>query len=99
MNEGIRVNTILPGILGTPTLASLSQAVQDSLAASAPFPKRLGAPEEYADLVLFLIGNGHMNTRGGIGDHRDLAREIAPAFRQAPSPIQQRRADRARSAG
>ncbi|MDF7774874.1 SDR family oxidoreductase [Sphingomonas sp. AOB5] len=61
MNEGIRVNTILPGILATPMLAGLPQNVQDSLAATVPFPKRLGLPEEYADAVLFLLGNGYMN--------------------------------------
>jgi NAD(P)-dependent dehydrogenase (short-subunit alcohol dehydrogenase family) len=61
MGEGIRINTILPGILATPMLAGLPQNVQDSLAATVPFPKRLGAPEEYADAVRFLIGNGYMN--------------------------------------
>lgn len=61
MNEGIRINTILPGILGTPMLAGLPQKVQESLAATVPFPKRLGRPEEYADLALFLISNSYMN--------------------------------------
>jgi NAD(P)-dependent dehydrogenase (short-subunit alcohol dehydrogenase family) len=61
MGEGIRVNTILPGILETPMLAGLPQNVQDSLAATVPFPKRLGRPEEYADAVLFLVGNSYMN--------------------------------------
>jgi NAD(P)-dependent dehydrogenase (short-subunit alcohol dehydrogenase family) len=75
MNEGIRVNTILPGILGTPMLASLPQNVQDSLAATVPFPKRLGKPEEYADLLLFLIGNGYMN---GASIRLDGALRMAP---------------------
>ena len=61
MNEGIRVNVILPGILRTPMLAGLPQNVQDSLGATVPFPKRLGKPEEYAELALFLIDNGYMN--------------------------------------
>ena len=61
MGDGIRCNVILPGILGTPMLAGLPQNVQDSLAATVPFPKRLGKPEEYAETVLFLIGNGYMN--------------------------------------
>ncbi len=61
MGEAIRVNTILPGILATPMLRGLPQAVQDSLAATVPHPKRLGDPAEYADLALFLIGNGYMN--------------------------------------
>lgn len=61
MSDGIRVNAILPGILATPMLAGLPQGVQESLAATVPFPKRLGHPAEYADAVLFLIGNGYMN--------------------------------------
>jgi NAD(P)-dependent dehydrogenase (short-subunit alcohol dehydrogenase family) len=61
MNEGIRVNTILPGILSTPMLAGLPENVQESLAATVPSPKRLGRPDEYADAVLFLIGNAYMN--------------------------------------
>ena len=61
MGEGIRVNSILPGILGTPMLAGLPQNVQDSLAATVPFPKRLGRPEEYADTVLYLIRNDYVN--------------------------------------
>jgi NAD(P)-dependent dehydrogenase (short-subunit alcohol dehydrogenase family) len=75
MGEGIRVNTILPGILGTPMLAGLPQNVQDSLAATVPFPKRLGRPEEYADTVLFLIGNEYMN---GATVRLDGALRMAP---------------------
>ncbi len=61
MNDGIRVNTILPGIFATPLLASAPQNVQDSLAASVPFPKRLGQPDEFAALVEHLILNGYFN--------------------------------------
>lgn len=61
MGEGVRVNTLLPGIMATPMMAAMPQKVQDGLAASVPFPKRLGAPEEYADSALFLIENGYMN--------------------------------------
>lgn len=61
MGEGIRVNTILPGIMGTPMMAGMSQGVQDALAASVPFPKRLGLPQEFADLALFLIETTYMN--------------------------------------
>ena len=61
MGEGIRVNTILPGIFDTPLLAQAPQHVRDSLSASVPFPKRLGRPEEYAHLVLTLIENGYFN--------------------------------------
>ncbi|WP_120076888.1 SDR family NAD(P)-dependent oxidoreductase [Aurantiacibacter odishensis] len=61
MNEGIRVNTILPGIFLTPMMAGLPEKAQESLAASVPFPKRLGLPEEYADLVCFMVQSEYMN--------------------------------------
>jgi NAD(P)-dependent dehydrogenase (short-subunit alcohol dehydrogenase family) len=61
MNEGIRVNTILPGIFETPLMKSLPEKAQVSLAASVPFPKRLGRPEEYAKLVLAMIENDYWN--------------------------------------
>ncbi len=52
MSEGIRVNTILPGIFDTPLMSGAPEAVKAGLAASVPFPKRLGNPEEYAQLAL-----------------------------------------------
>jgi NAD(P)-dependent dehydrogenase (short-subunit alcohol dehydrogenase family) len=61
MNEGVRVNTILPGVFKTPMVAMMPPAVQDALGAQVPFPKRLGQPEEYARLACFLIENGYMN--------------------------------------
>ena len=61
MNEGVRVNTILPGIMMTPMMAGMPQNVQDALAASIPFPKRLGKPEEYASLVLEMARNTYLN--------------------------------------
>jgi NAD(P)-dependent dehydrogenase (short-subunit alcohol dehydrogenase family) len=61
MTEGIRVNTILPGIFETPLLAGLPDNVKDALAASVPFPKRLGQPDEYAALAEFLVTTGYMN--------------------------------------
>ncbi len=61
MNEGIRVNTILPGIFGTPLLETLPDNVKAALAASVPFPKRLGAPAEYAHLALAMIENDYFN--------------------------------------
>jgi NAD(P)-dependent dehydrogenase (short-subunit alcohol dehydrogenase family) len=61
MAEGIRVNTILPGIMMTPMMAGMPQNVQDALAASIPFPKRLGRPEEYASLVLEMCRNSYLN--------------------------------------
>ncbi|WP_137862352.1 MULTISPECIES: SDR family NAD(P)-dependent oxidoreductase [unclassified Sphingomonas] len=61
MGEGIRVNTILPGIFDTPLLAAAPPNVKEALAASVPFPKRLGRPEEYARLALCMIENGYFN--------------------------------------
>ena len=61
MSEGIRVNTIMPGIFMTPMLAQLPEAVLASLAASVPFPKRLGDPAEFAALAMCLISNGYVN--------------------------------------
>ena len=61
MNEGIRVNTILPGIFDTPLMKGAPQPVKDALAASVPFPKRLGHPEEYAQLALTMIECGYFN--------------------------------------
>lgn len=59
--EGVRVNTILPGIFATPPLARLSEPIRDSLNASVPFPKRMGDPDEYADLAETLIRNTYFN--------------------------------------
>ncbi|EJN04437.1 3-hydroxyacyl-CoA dehydrogenase [Phyllobacterium sp. YR531] len=58
---GIRVMAIAPGIFGTPMLLALPQEVQDSLAASIPFPSRLGKPEEYAALAVHIIENPMLN--------------------------------------
>ncbi len=60
-SEGIRVNTILPGIFNTPLLQAAPQNVKDALAASVPFPRRLGAPEEYASLALEMCRNSYFN--------------------------------------
>jgi NAD(P)-dependent dehydrogenase (short-subunit alcohol dehydrogenase family) len=61
MGEGIRVNTILPGVFETPMVAMMPQQVKDALAAQVPFPKRLGQPEEYARLALFMAENTYLN--------------------------------------
>ena len=61
MNDGVRVNTILPGVFKTPMVAMMPQNVQDALGQQVPFPKRLGQAEEYARLALFLIENVYMN--------------------------------------
>jgi len=60
-SEGIRVNTILPGIFDTPLLTAAPENVKVALAASVPFPKRLGAPAEFASLVLELLRNAYFN--------------------------------------
>ncbi|GFZ83303.1 3-hydroxy-2-methylbutyryl-CoA dehydrogenase [Elstera cyanobacteriorum] len=59
--KGVRVMTIAPGIFGTPMLAAMPQAVQESLAASVPFPSRLGTPEDYAALVLSICRQTMLN--------------------------------------
>ncbi|RXZ64090.1 SDR family NAD(P)-dependent oxidoreductase [Pelagerythrobacter rhizovicinus] len=61
MGEGIRVNTILPGIFNTPLMNAAPPQVKEALAASVPFPKRLGNPEEYAKLALCMIETGYFN--------------------------------------
>jgi len=60
-SEGIRVNTILPGIFDTPLLQGAPPQVKEALSASVPFPKRLGNPDEYASLALQMITNGYFN--------------------------------------
>jgi len=60
-SEAIRVNTILPGIFDTPLLGRAPEHVKAGLAASVTFPKRLGLPEEYAQLAETMITNGYFN--------------------------------------
>jgi NAD(P)-dependent dehydrogenase (short-subunit alcohol dehydrogenase family) len=59
--SGIRVNTIAPGLFATPLLLNMPQGVQDSLAASVPFPSRFGTAQEYAKLVLHIVDNAMLN--------------------------------------
>jgi NAD(P)-dependent dehydrogenase (short-subunit alcohol dehydrogenase family) len=59
--NGVRVNTIAPGLFGTPMLLGMPQEVQDSLAASVPYPSRFGLPEEYAKLAMSIIDNVMLN--------------------------------------
>jgi len=61
MQEGIRINAIQPGIFATPLLAGLPEKAQESLAAAVPFPKRLGQPDEYAGLAMFMLETGYFN--------------------------------------
>jgi NAD(P)-dependent dehydrogenase (short-subunit alcohol dehydrogenase family) len=59
--NGIRNMTIAPGIFGTPMLFGMPQEVQDALAASVPFPSRLGTPEDYARLAKHIFENDMLN--------------------------------------
>ena len=59
--NGIRCMTIAPGIFGTPMMFGMPQEVQDSLAASVPFPSRLGTPADYAKLVKHIVENDMLN--------------------------------------
>jgi len=60
-SEGIRVNTILPGIFDTPLLQGAPENVKAALGASVPFPKRLGDPNEYASLAVEMCRNSYFN--------------------------------------
>jgi NAD(P)-dependent dehydrogenase (short-subunit alcohol dehydrogenase family) len=57
----MRVCTVAPGLFATPLMRTLPEAVQQSLAESIPFPKRLGKPEEFAELACHIVTNGHLN--------------------------------------
>jgi NAD(P)-dependent dehydrogenase (short-subunit alcohol dehydrogenase family) len=61
MREGIRVNTIAPGIFDTPLMMGAPQNVKDALAAGVPFPSRFGRPDEYAALALHIVQNPYLN--------------------------------------
>jgi NAD(P)-dependent dehydrogenase (short-subunit alcohol dehydrogenase family) len=58
---GIRVNTIAPGTMKTPLMESVGEEALAKFAASVPFPKRLGAPAEFADAAAFLLANHYVN--------------------------------------
>jgi NAD(P)-dependent dehydrogenase (short-subunit alcohol dehydrogenase family) len=60
-SSGIRVVAIAPGLFGTPMLLGMPEKVQESLAATVPFPSRFGRPEEYAALVMHILGNPMLN--------------------------------------
>ena len=72
---GIRVNTIAPGVFWTPMVDGMPPAVQESLAASIPFPSRLGKPEDFASLVAYILGNTYLN---GETIRLDGATRLAP---------------------
>lgn len=73
--EGIRVNTIAPGLFMTPMMAGMPQEVQDSLAATLPFPQRLGRPEEFGMMVDQIVRNPVLN---GEVIRLDCALRMAP---------------------
>ncbi|PWE18417.1 3-hydroxy-2-methylbutyryl-CoA dehydrogenase [Marinicauda salina] len=59
--EGVRVNTILPGFFETPIYEQMPPEVKQNLASHLQFPQRFGTPEEYADLVAFMVSNDYIN--------------------------------------
>ncbi|HZH44481.1 MAG TPA: SDR family NAD(P)-dependent oxidoreductase [Lysobacter sp.] len=72
---GIRVMTVAPGVFWTPMVDGMPESVQQSLAASIPFPSRLGTPEEFADLVAYILRNTYLN---GETIRLDGATRLAP---------------------
>ena len=60
-SRGIRVNTVAPGIVETPMLATVSEEYRAGLAAGVPFPRRLGRPSEYAQIVTTFVDNDYLN--------------------------------------
>jgi NAD(P)-dependent dehydrogenase (short-subunit alcohol dehydrogenase family) len=59
--NGIRNMTIAPGIFGTPMMFGMPKEVQDALAASVPFPSRLGTPADYGKLAVHIVENDMLN--------------------------------------
>ncbi len=74
-SSGIRVNTIAPGVIETPMLASVGEEFRAGLAAGVPFPRRLGRPEEFAQLVASFLDNDYLN---GTTVRMDGALRMAP---------------------
>ena len=72
---GIRVMTVAPGVFWTPMVDGMPEDVQKSLAATIPFPSRLGQPQEYADLVAYILTNPYLN---GETIRLDGATRLAP---------------------
>jgi len=72
---GIRVNAIAPGIFLTPMMLGLTPEAQNSLAASLPFPKKLGDPAQFASLVHHMVDNRYLN---GVVVRLDAALRMAP---------------------
>ncbi|GAB2621639.1 SDR family NAD(P)-dependent oxidoreductase [Kocuria himachalensis] len=74
-SAGIRVNTIAPGVIETPMLAAVSDEFRAGLAAGVPFPRRLGRPGEFAQLVAAFLDNDYLN---GTTVRMDGALRMAP---------------------
>lgn len=72
---GIRVMAIAPGAVATPMIGEISQELQDSIAASIPFPSRFAQPEEFASLALHIVENEMLN---GSVIRLDGATRLAP---------------------
>jgi NAD(P)-dependent dehydrogenase (short-subunit alcohol dehydrogenase family) len=72
---GIRVNTVAPGIVETPMLATVSEEYRAGLAAGVPFPHRLGRPSEFAQIVTTFVDNDYLN---GTTLRMDGALRMAP---------------------
>ncbi len=73
--SGIRVATIMPGLFHTPMFDGLPDEARDALAASVPFPSRLGSPTEYAALAVHICENTMLN---GVSIRLDGAVRLAP---------------------
>ena len=58
---GIRVNTIVPGLIHTPLFDALPENVYTSLENSVLYPQRLGKPDEIAQLAQYFVENDYMN--------------------------------------
>jgi NAD(P)-dependent dehydrogenase (short-subunit alcohol dehydrogenase family) len=59
--EGIRVNAIAPGVMATPLMQAMPENVQEGIVANIPFPKRMGEPAEFGQLVVHIIENSYLN--------------------------------------
>ena len=59
--HGIRVMTIAPGVFATPMMHSIPEKAREQLEAAVPYPKRLGAPKEFAKLAMHIIDNAYLN--------------------------------------
>ena len=60
-SQGIRVNAIAPGVMATPLMLGMPQPVQDGIVSNIPFPKRLGEPSEFGQLVVQMVENSYLN--------------------------------------